>query len=54
MAGFWGLVKRAWYGQHHHYSQKYAPLYIGEAYFKYNTRKHKDTFANAIGLMVTA
>ena len=29
--GFWALVKRAWYGQHHHYSRKYMPLYISEA-----------------------
>lgn len=36
--GFWALVKRAWYGQHHHYSRKYMPLYIGEAAYKYNHR----------------
>jgi transposase-like protein len=29
--GFWSLVKRAWYGSHHHYSRKYMPLYISEA-----------------------
>jgi len=37
--GYWTLVKRAWYGQHHHYSKKYTPLYIAEAAFKYNNRK---------------
>ena len=36
--GFWGLVKRAWYGTHHHYSRKYMVLYIAEAYFKFNQR----------------
>lgn len=37
--GFWALVKRAWYGQHHHYSKKYLKYYISEAMFKYNNRK---------------
>lgn len=36
--GFWGLVKRAWYGQHHHYSEKYMALYIAEACYKFNQR----------------
>ena len=34
--GFWSLLKRAWYGTHHHYSKKYAPLYVAEACWKYN------------------
>src|SRR5690606_16855111 len=25
--GFWSLVKRAWYGTHHHYSKRYIPLF---------------------------
>ncbi len=29
--GFWSLIKRAWFGQHHHYSDPYMPLYIAEA-----------------------
>ena len=36
--GFWALVKRAWYGQHHYYSTKYMNLYIAEACYKYNQR----------------
>lgn len=52
--GFWALVKRAWYGQHHHYSKKYMQLYISEACFKHNTRKLKDSFDFAIGAMVGA
>lgn len=40
--GFWSLVKRAWYGTHHHYSKKYAPLYIAEACWKYNHRNTEE------------
>lgn len=36
--GFWSFVKRAWYGQHHHYSTAYTPLYLAEACYKYNHR----------------
>jgi len=36
--GFWSLVKRAWYGTHHHYSLKYMDLYLSETAFKYNRR----------------
>ena len=25
--GFWSLLKRAWYGTHHHYKEHYTPLY---------------------------
>lgn len=52
--GFWALVKRAWYGQHHWYSKRYTHLYISEACYKYNARKAKNGFAAAIGLMVAA
>lgn len=38
MEGFWAGIKRAFYGTHHHYSRKYAPLYIAEAVFKFNRR----------------
>ena len=38
MEGFWSFVKRAWYGQHHHYSTGYTPLYLAEACYKYNYR----------------
>ncbi len=48
--GFWALVKRAWMGQHHHYSVKYMPLYLAEACFKYNHRTRNDTFENSIGI----
>lgn len=36
---FWALVKRALFGQYHHYSVKHALAYVVEACFKYNIRK---------------
>ena len=42
--GFWSHLKRAWFGQHHHYSQPYMPLYIAEACWKYNHRGREDGF----------
>ncbi len=42
--GFWALLKRAWYGSHHHYSKKYMPLFVAEACWKYNERKNPDAF----------
>ena len=36
--GFWSLLKRAWYGQHHHYSTGYTPLYVAERCYVYNYR----------------
>lgn len=42
--GFWSLLKRAWYGSHHHFSKRYAPLYVAEACWKYNHRHDEDLF----------
>jgi hypothetical protein len=42
--GFWSLLKRAWYGVHHHYSKKYASLYVAEACWKYNHRNKRNIF----------
>ena len=42
--GFWSLLKRAWYGTHHHYSKLHAFAYVIEAAFKYNIRKVADPF----------
>ena len=47
--GFWSLLKRAWYGQHHHYQKKFMPLYIAEACYKYNHRKHENILEFFIG-----
>jgi len=52
--GFWAIVKRAWYGQHHHYSVKYMGLYISEACFKFNNRKTPVSLESALGIMVGA
>ncbi|MDT8447616.1 MAG: transposase [bacterium] len=46
--GFGYLLKRAWFGQHHHYSRKKAHLYFGEACYKYNNRKNGNTFFDII------
>ena len=42
--GFWSLLKRAWYGTHHHYSKKHSPLYVAEACYKYNHRNKRNIF----------
>jgi transposase-like protein len=52
--GFWSLVKRAWYGSHHHYSPKYMNLYISEACFKFNRRTDCNAFDGMLGIMVGA
>lgn len=52
--GFWGLVKRAWYGQHHYYSEKYMALYIAEACYKFNQRFGYPGFGEAIALLAKA
>ena len=36
--GFWSLLKRAWYGSHHHYQIGYTPLYVVERCYVYNNR----------------
>ena len=50
--GFWSLLKRAWYGTHHHYSLKYMPLYLAEACWKWNHRDRNDGFEKSLGMMV--
>lgn len=47
--GFGSLVKRAWYGSHHHYSRAYLPLYISEACYN---RRDKEGFMSLVGLML--
>ena len=42
--GFWGLLKRAWYGSHHHYTRKHADAYVSEACYKYSARSQTDAF----------
>ena len=42
--GFWSGLKRAWFGSHHHYSRKYAGLYVVEQCASYNERSVDDRF----------
>ncbi len=51
---FWAIVKRAWYGTHHHYSRKYMPLYIAEACYKYNRRRSATAFGDSMRMFVGA
>lgn len=37
--GFWSLLKRVWYGLHHHHQTGYTPLYVAEQCYKYNCRE---------------
>ena len=46
--GFWSLLKRAWYGSHHHYRLRFTPLYVSEAAWKYNHRKDANPFDSFI------
>ena len=46
--GVWSLLKRAWYGSHHHYSKRFTPLYVAEACYKYNNRKNKRGFESFV------
>ena len=46
--GFWSLLKRAWYGSHHHYWTEYTPLYVAEACYKYNYRNYDNVFGKFI------
>ena len=50
--GFWSLLKRAWYGQHHFYSRKWAQLYISETAYKYNNRSNPAAFSDLLSHMV--
>ncbi len=42
--GFWSLLKRAWYGSHHHYQTGYTPLYVAERCYIYNYRNLETIF----------
>lgn len=48
LEGFWSLVKRAVFGQHHHYTPEHMPSYIVEACYKYNNRKNEVVFDDFI------
>lgn len=42
--GVWALLKRSWYGSHHHYTKGQTPLYVAETAYKYNARKDEQAF----------
>jgi len=46
--GAWSLLKRAWIGTHHHYTERWMPLFVAEAVWKYNKRKSGNAFAEFI------
>ena len=46
--GFWSLVKRAWFGSHHKYSEGRLPLFIAESCWKYNHRKDDNAFGSLV------
>ena len=52
--GFWSLLKRAWYGSHHHFTDKHAIAYVIETCFKYNARGRKDVFESYLAGTVAA
>ncbi len=52
--GFGSLIRRAWYGAHHHYSKTFSNLYIAESCYKYNNRKHGNLFDEFIQSLVAA
>ena len=44
--GFWSLLKRAWYGTHHHYSKSLTSMFVAEASWKYNHRRDRNAFGS--------
>ncbi len=51
--GFWSLLKRAWYGSHHHYQTAYTPLYVAERCYVYNNRHRETIFWKFLNESVT-
>ena len=50
--GFWAIVKRAVYGQFHHVSKKYLPLYLNEWTFRYNHRGNPNALEDILCLAI--
>lgn len=51
---FWALLKRAWYGTHHHYTDDWMALFIAEGAWKYNQRKNPRPFDTLITSAILA
>ena len=41
---FWSLLKRSWHGSHHHYGDRWMPLFVAEQAWKWNERKNDAPF----------
>lgn len=52
--GFWSLLKRAWYGSHHHYNRCNTHLYVAETCYKYNNRGNETLFLDTVNRMLRA
>ena len=50
--GFWAILKRAVFGQFHHVSRRYLPLYLNEISYRYNMRLRDDGFDVLLHLAV--
>lgn len=50
--GVWSLLKRAWYGTHHHYTKRFTPLFVAETAWKYNHRGDENAFRSFIEAVV--
>ena len=46
--GFWSLLKKAYYGSHHHYSAEYTPFYIVERCYVYNNRNRESIWSKFV------
>jgi transposase-like protein len=45
---FWSLIKRGIFGNFHHVSKAYLPLYLNEFSFRHNNRKNPDMFSAVV------
>jgi transposase-like protein len=45
---FWSLIKRGIFGNFHHVSKKYLPLYLNEFSFRHNNRENPDMFSTVV------
>jgi ISXO2-like transposase domain len=46
--GVWSLIKRGIFGNFHHVSKRYLPLYLNEFSFRHNNRKNDDMFSTVV------
>ena len=51
--GVWALLKRAWFGSHHHYTKQFMPLFVAESTWKYNHRDDENAFGTFLQAVVS-